>query len=279
MSGILFLRTKKYHEIQEFYVRKIGCGLWLDQGSCVIFRHGNQLIGFCDRDEADTGGVLTFFYPTKKHVDEVYEAIKDSAESPPKMNEQYRIYHFYARDPEGRSIEFQTFDHHVYNHLAGDELLLTRRSVREFAPVEVADDLILDIINLSRFAPTSRNTQSYYFKIIRERNLLKKLSEVRGKSSAPISGAPLAVAICSDPELSKRHVQDGCIGAYHFILASWCYGLGTVWIAAMDRQEVKHLLNVPDSHYVATVTPLGYPAKFIEEAPPRKEIDYYIRPL
>jgi len=39
--------------------------------------------------------------------------LADVALGPPKENPKYRIYHFYGRDPEGRSIEFQQFLHPV----------------------------------------------------------------------------------------------------------------------------------------------------------------------
>jgi nitroreductase len=71
----------------------------------------------------------------------------------------------------------------------------------------------------------------------------------------------LAIAVITDPGKSKRHIQDGCIAAYHLILAAKAHGLGTCWIAAMDREDVKEELNIPADHYVATITPLGYPSE------------------
>ena len=86
----------------------------------------------------------------------------------------------------------------------------------------------------------------------------------------------MAVAICSDPDKSRRHIQDGVIAAYHFMLAAWFYGLGTCWIAAMDRDDVKDKLGIPKHHYVATITPLGYP-EFIPEPPPRKPAKEFVK--
>jgi hypothetical protein len=42
--------------LREFYQNKVGCEVWLQQEDCIIMRHGNFLFGFCQRDEADTGG-------------------------------------------------------------------------------------------------------------------------------------------------------------------------------------------------------------------------------
>ena len=110
-SGIIFFSTQKLDQLKDFYLQEVGCQLWLDQGSCLIFRYGNLLLGFCKGSKADLGGTITFFYPEKKEVDRMYEKFKEKAVSPPKENPKYRIYHFYTQDPEGRAVEFQCFLH------------------------------------------------------------------------------------------------------------------------------------------------------------------------
>ena len=97
--------------IRNFYCEKIGAKLWLDQGGCTILSHGNLLLGFCEREEIDTQGVITFFYETREEVDQMYETLEDLAQGYPKKNERYRIYQFFAKDPEGRTVEIQCFLH------------------------------------------------------------------------------------------------------------------------------------------------------------------------
>jgi len=110
-GGIVFFRAHDLDTLESFYADTLGCTLWLDQGACKIFQHGNMLFGFCRAEEKDQQGVITFFYPERSQVDRMYERLKDIALEPPRMNEKFNIYHFYARDPEGRSIEFQYFNH------------------------------------------------------------------------------------------------------------------------------------------------------------------------
>jgi len=277
MSGILFMGTAMLEKIKSFYIDQIGCQLWLQQKDCVILRHGNFLFGFCERKEVDKCGILTFFYEKKSEVDQVYCEINAIATSEPKLNEKYHVYNFFAEDPEGRKIEFQYFDHLIDSYLSGDNLLSTRRSIRKFSDDQVSDDVIKQVFEICRYAPTSMNTQSYYFRVIRDSEILNKLAGTRGKSSSPIGNAPMAVAVCSDPGLSKRHIQDGCIAAYHFLLTAWFYGLGTCWIAAMDREDVKRWLDIPADHYIATVTPLGYPRHLEFNPPERKDVDWFLR--
>jgi len=108
-GGIIFFQTKKLDELADFYMNKIGCELWLDQGGCKIFQFENMLFGFCQRDNVDEQGMITFYYPSHEEVNQMYNQMKDIALSEPKDNPNYKIYHFFAKDPEGRNIEFQYF--------------------------------------------------------------------------------------------------------------------------------------------------------------------------
>lgn len=277
MSGIVFFKTQILDELKTFYTSQVGCEVWLEQADCILLRHGNMIFGFHHQDEADTGAMITFFYESKDAVDQMYKKFKDIADSKPAANAKYDIYHFFARDPEGRMIEFQWFDHPIERHFMADELLLTRRSHRKFESAHIPKEILDKLFELCRFAPTSVNSQSYYFCLVRDKRIIDMLAAVRGKSSSPIGNVPMAVAICADPDLSRRYVEDGCIAAYHFMLAAWCFGLGTCWIAAMDRDDVKEMLNIPREHYVATVTPLGYPSQPTKPAPDRKDVSWFLR--
>lgn len=108
-GGIVFYQTTQLEVLHKFYTEKAGAKLFLDQGGCKIYQFGNMLFGFCQRDRIETGALLTFFYPTKELVDEMYRRIKERADAAPVDNPNYRIYHFYATDPDGRAIEFQYF--------------------------------------------------------------------------------------------------------------------------------------------------------------------------
>jgi hypothetical protein len=109
LGGIVFFQTKMQAELSKFYTEKVGCKLWMDRGGCHIFQHGNMLFGLCQREVADDLGMITFFYSSREEVDEMYEKCKDLALEKPKENDYYGIYHFYAKDLEGRNIEFQHF--------------------------------------------------------------------------------------------------------------------------------------------------------------------------
>jgi len=111
MAGIVFLRTERFDQVRDFYVRRVGMVVWLEQPDIAILRHGNLLVGFHRQLVSDRDGLLTFFYASREDVDEMYAQLRDIATSVPQVNPKYRIYHFFGTDPDGRKIEFQHFLH------------------------------------------------------------------------------------------------------------------------------------------------------------------------
>jgi hypothetical protein len=109
MTGVVFFNTLMLENLTEFYTQRVGAELWMDQGDCRIFRHGSFLFGFCQREEAETCGILTFVYRNREEVVRMYERFRTEALDAPRDNPRYPIYNFFARDPEGRMIEFQMF--------------------------------------------------------------------------------------------------------------------------------------------------------------------------
>ncbi len=276
MGGITFFGTENLDRISEFYIEKIGMELWLNQPGCRILKYKNMLLGFCSSKNTEKCGVITLFCHTKADVDIYYARFADKSISKPCINKDYNIYNFFARDPDGRKIEFQTFLHRIEPYMDGCQLLKTRRSIRHFSKEPVSMEIIEKIAELCRYSPTSRNTQGYYFLIIKNQEKIDYLASLRGSSSDPIRRAPMAVAVCSDPSVTKRPEDDGIIASYHFILSAALHGLGTCWIAAMNINEAKECLQIPENHYIATITPLGYPSED-PDMPERKDRSSFCR--
>ncbi|USZ72959.1 VOC family protein [Natronosalvus halobius] len=111
MSGIVFFGTESLEPIVDFYVEDIGAERWLKQPDCTILTYDNLLLGFCARESAETDGTITFVFDTANEVDAMYDRLAGRALGEPVENDRYRIYQFFAEDPEGRTLEFQTFRH------------------------------------------------------------------------------------------------------------------------------------------------------------------------
>lgn len=112
MNGIIFFKSADLEAIDRFYREKLKCELWLDQDSCRIYKAGNMLLGFCQHLKVDTQcqAIITFVFEKRSQVVKSFNILKDSAQSKPSYNDKFSIYNFFAKDPEGRTLEFQTFE-------------------------------------------------------------------------------------------------------------------------------------------------------------------------
>ncbi|MFW5918650.1 MAG: VOC family protein [Halanaeroarchaeum sp.] len=111
MTGIVFFGSANYESVASFYAQRVGADVWLEQSACTILRYDNMLFGFCEADAAETDGVLTFVTDDRAGVDAFYDRFEGRARGEPTVNEEFDIYQFFADDPEGRTMEFQTFLH------------------------------------------------------------------------------------------------------------------------------------------------------------------------
>lgn len=116
LGGLVFLKTSMRESLVDFYTNTIGMSIWLEQPNITILSHGNMILGFNQIDNTtatipDTQGMYTFVYPSKEQVDIMFDKLKDIADRAPRENERYKIYQFFATDPEGRQLEFQAFLH------------------------------------------------------------------------------------------------------------------------------------------------------------------------
>ena len=278
MSGLTFHRTIKYNEVVTYYKENMNMSVWLEQGGCTILQKGNFLLGFCDRDEADTDGMITFFFSDTKEVDRFYSLFKDSALEAPKENKRFGIYHFFTKDPEGRMVEFQTFLHNLSPYEEGREMLRNRRSIRQFKSELIPHEILESVFEQCRYVPTSCNSQAYHFMLVRDKEMITKLSLVRGSSSAPIGRAPLSVVVYVDRDNTKRPEQDGSIASTYLLLSAAQHGLGMCWIGGMDTDEVKDILHLDKNCHISMISPLAWPDE-IKNLPERREVKDFVTGL
>lgn len=110
-SGITFLRVASLDRSHRFYSGDLGLALVLDQGGCRIYRLvEGSFLGVCERPEPIGSNVVLTF--VSDDVDGWYEKMAAAGvdlDGPPRENPAYRIYHFFATDPDGHTLEVQRF--------------------------------------------------------------------------------------------------------------------------------------------------------------------------
>jgi len=152
------------------------------------------------------------------------------------------------------------------------EFLKTRRSIRIFKPEPVPDDLIFEILDVARFAPSAKNMQPWEFIVVKNKELLENLSRIH-RWAKPVSNAPVAIVVICDKELAPISYQVDCANAAMYImLAAHALGLGTVWIQTLRNvKEIQKILNIPSSKIPIAIIAMGWPAEK-PEPKPRKQL-------
>jgi catechol 2,3-dioxygenase-like lactoylglutathione lyase family enzyme len=109
---VTFLTVADLPRASRFYQNLIGLPLALDQGSCHILRlRPGAFLGLCEGPPLSEPEkvVLTWVVRDVAGQHRRLTAQGVATDGPPRVNPQYQIEHFYARDPEGHRLEFQRF--------------------------------------------------------------------------------------------------------------------------------------------------------------------------
>ncbi|KYK28741.1 MAG: nitroreductase family protein [Theionarchaea archaeon] len=144
------------------------------------------------------------------------------------------------------------------------EVIKQRRSVRQFTDKEVPKDILKEILEAGRWAPSPVNSQPWRFIIIRDKEKLNRISQY-ARYSPYLKDVPMSIAIVVSPmkaydwydELQENKFAAAC-AAQNMMLRAWDLGIGSCWVS-VDREEVADLLEVPDELFLLCVIALGYP--------------------
>jgi len=147
--------------------------------------------------------------------------------------------------------------------------IINRRSVREYKPDAVADELILEIIKAGQFAPNAVNNRSIEFIVIKEQSLKDKLDEILAGKQNYVKTAPVIIVPIIDTVASHLPVQDLAVASENMFLQAASFSLGTVWknVKAEPAQAIKELLNIPEKFTLVNIIPVGYPLTAPEPHP------------
>jgi nitroreductase len=149
------------------------------------------------------------------------------------------------------------------------DIILKRRSIRDFLDKEIPQELVDGLIESLRWAPSAGNMQSRKFYFVFNGDVKKKLAKAALNQNF-IARAPLAVVACVDRRISVRYgergvnlyaIQDVSASIMTMMLTAQAMGLGTVWVGAFNEFDVVEVLDLPDHLRPISIVPVGFPAK------------------
>ena len=184
------------------------------------------------------------------------------------------------------------------------ETILHRRSIRRFAPKQMEETALQQILQAGLYAPSAGGRQGVIFAVCQDREVNLRLGKIKRANSNPrMATATNFVSreqpsIADDPKLTNAFydaptvitmfapknflfsVDDCAVAAENMMLAADALGIGSCyigqgWPAFADPygQEILRQWNIPTDYYAVMQLLLGYPREDDKHptAKPRKE--------
>jgi nitroreductase len=149
------------------------------------------------------------------------------------------------------------------------DLILSRRSIRRYEIKDISEEVLLQILEAGRQAPSAVNRQPFRFVVVKDHEIMKNLCD--NLITRFVKYAPVAIVGCADVKsllTGKWAVVDTTIAMQNMVIAAWTLGIGSCWIGACNEEEVKKMLKIPDKWKIVALITFGYPA---EQPKPRKK--------
>jgi nitroreductase len=148
------------------------------------------------------------------------------------------------------------------------EAIRMRRSVRSYARRAIPEEVVAEMREALRAAPSACNIQPWHFIFVRDPQLRQQLGTA-AHDQLWIAEAPIIVVACGWPRQAYPRMGgsgnsvdiDVAIALDHLTLAAVSQGLGTCWIGSFDEDDVKRLMQLPPAGKIVAMTPLGFPAR------------------
>ena len=175
------------------------------------------------------------------------------------------------------------------------DAIKSRRSVRSYQSREISTDMLGEIIEAGRWAPSGMNLQLWRFVVVQDAEFRRKLFDaavpryyqLRGRlgvSAAvrkPIDDAVEDPVFYSAPVIVfvvgtklATYADDCPMVCQNIMLAAHSLGIGSCWVGygllALQDEEVKQALELKDDEQVFGPILLGYPKGGFPKAPRKK---------
>lgn len=139
------------------------------------------------------------------------------------------------------------------------EAIRLKRAVRKFQDKPLPEEVVFAILNAGRRSQSSKNEQTWQFIAIRDKSVLKALSEC-GQWAGHLAGAALGVAILTpNPEGKFQIMFDAGQAASFMQLAAWELGVGSVPASIYELEKARQILGFPPEWHLRIALSFGYP--------------------
>jgi len=198
------------------------------------------------------------------------------------------------------------------------EAIVQRRSVRNFKPDPLSGEVLRELVEAARLAPSGSNIQPWRFLVVIDPQERKQLRALAANQRF-IEEAPAVFVCCADldvyrPGAVRRKGQEVILDEYvpemdvdfdfsvpnpendlrvrvqsavlnvaiaveHIVLAAASRGLGSCWVGAFDGKGIRNMFGLPRNILVLALLPVAVPAGVLPPRPRMEQEEILLRPL
>lgn len=155
-------------------------------------------------------------------------------------------------------------------------VLKERRSIRKYLPKPISRDILEDIIDCGRLAPSAKNLQPWLFVVATEHDTKEKISQLATYGKFIADAAACVAVFCERDNEFK--VEDGSAATENIIIAAKAYDIASCWVAGYRRpysEDIRKALNVPEKYELISLVSLGYSDEKVTRS--KKPLDEVLR--
>jgi len=140
------------------------------------------------------------------------------------------------------------------------EQILSRRSIRKFKKKPVSEEVLNNILEAGRRAPSATNKQPWHFVIARDQKA-KDACSFGGFNRFTSDASFVVVGLYKQSEvmIEKLSLMDVTIALQNMVVAAWVQGVGSCWMGAFDERKLKDTLNLPADSRIVGAVAFGIP--------------------
>ena len=150
------------------------------------------------------------------------------------------------------------------------DLAVERRTIRRFKPEPVPRELLEQLVNAARLAPSAANVQPLEFIVVDDARVKAevfpalKWAAYIAPAGDPRPGeepAAYVVTLVNSKLREKMFEYDVGAAMQNMILTALAEGVGACWLLSIDRDKLRAVLGVHEGFRIDSVLALGYPAE------------------
>ena len=150
------------------------------------------------------------------------------------------------------------------------QLAAARKSIRSYLDTPVPDEMIKQLLEAARLAPSAGNLQAWHFYVIKSKEVQKQVFE-KCYPVQWIKKAPVLIVVAADRNKSSSRymergaelycLQDTAAAIENILLCAKSIGLGSCWVGAFSEEAMTEILHLKEDVRPIAILPIGYAAE------------------